>query len=110
DEEVIRLLAIDPHSPNEFRCNQLVRNLDEFYATFDLSQSAALWRDPSERATIWQLALTPNCDASGRTWTVPRVTGVRRRPTPSPSLLSLWVSWLFVGRMSRRVSTSCARG
>ena len=25
DEEVIRLLAIDPHSPNEFRCNQIVR-------------------------------------------------------------------------------------
>ena len=32
DEEVIRLLAIDPHSPNEFRCNQIVRNIDEFYA------------------------------------------------------------------------------
>ncbi|MGN6680519.1 MAG: M13 family metallopeptidase, partial [Streptosporangiaceae bacterium] len=36
DEEVIRLLAIDPHSPNEFRCNQIVRNLDEFYAAFDV--------------------------------------------------------------------------
>ena len=33
DEEVIRLLAIDPHSPNEFRCNQIVRNIDEFYTT-----------------------------------------------------------------------------
>jgi putative endopeptidase len=32
DEEVIRLLAIDPHSPGEFRCNQIVRNLDEFWA------------------------------------------------------------------------------
>ncbi|MBX3094702.1 MAG: peptidase M13 [Cryobacterium sp.] len=53
DEEVIRLLAIDPHSPNEFRCNQIVRNLDEFYATFDVSVSDALWLDPSERVTIW---------------------------------------------------------
>ena len=53
DEEVIRLLAIDPHSPNEFRCNQIVRNLDEFYATFELSESDALWLDPSERVTIW---------------------------------------------------------
>ncbi|MDQ1546960.1 MAG: putative endopeptidase, partial [Actinomycetota bacterium] len=26
DEEVIRLISIDPHSPNEFRCNQIVRN------------------------------------------------------------------------------------
>ncbi len=31
DTEVIRLLAIDPHSPGEFRCNQIVRNLDEFH-------------------------------------------------------------------------------
>ena len=27
DEELKRLLAIDPHSPAEFRCNQVVRNL-----------------------------------------------------------------------------------
>jgi putative endopeptidase len=30
DEEVIRLIAIDPHSPNEFRCNQIVRNIDGY--------------------------------------------------------------------------------
>ena len=38
DEEVIRLLAIDPHSPNEFRCNQIVRNIDEFYEAFDVER------------------------------------------------------------------------
>ncbi len=38
DEEVIRLLAIDPHSPNEFRCNQIVRNITEFYDTFDVAE------------------------------------------------------------------------
>ncbi|MEO9181599.1 MAG: M13-type metalloendopeptidase, partial [Acidimicrobiales bacterium] len=32
-EEVERLLAIDPHSPDEFRSNQIVRNLDAFYET-----------------------------------------------------------------------------
>jgi putative endopeptidase len=53
DEEVIRLLAIDPHSPNEFRCNQIVRNIDEFYAAFDVDDDDALWLDPSERVTIW---------------------------------------------------------
>ncbi|HRN29420.1 MAG TPA: M13-type metalloendopeptidase [Terrimesophilobacter sp.] len=53
DEEVIRLLAIDPHSPNEFRCNQIVRNVDEFYETFEVTDSDALWLDPSERVTIW---------------------------------------------------------
>jgi putative endopeptidase len=53
DEEVIRLLAIDPHSPNEFRCNQIVRNIDEFYTAFGVSPGDALWLDPSERVTIW---------------------------------------------------------
>jgi len=53
DEEVIRLLSIDPHSPNEFRCNQIVRNIDDFYTTFGVSTSDALWLDPKERVTIW---------------------------------------------------------
>jgi putative endopeptidase len=53
DEEVIRLLSIDPHSPNEFRCNQIVRNIDDFYTTFDVTPSDALWLDPEERVTIW---------------------------------------------------------
>ena len=53
DEEVIRLLAIDPHSPNEFRCNQIVRNIDEFYTGFGVTAEDALWLEPAERVTIW---------------------------------------------------------
>ncbi|MET0783470.1 MAG: M13-type metalloendopeptidase, partial [Leifsonia flava] len=53
DEEVIRLIAIDPHSPNEFRCNQIVRNIDEFYTTFDVQPTDALWLAPEDRVTIW---------------------------------------------------------
>ncbi|GAA1516623.1 putative endopeptidase [Agromyces terreus] len=53
DEEVIRLLAIDPHSPNEFRCNQIVRNIDEFYTGFEVTPDDALWLDPADRVTIW---------------------------------------------------------
>jgi putative endopeptidase len=53
DAEVIRLLSIDPHSPNEFRCNQIVRNIDEFYTTFDVQESDALWLAPEDRVTIW---------------------------------------------------------
>jgi putative endopeptidase len=53
DEEIIRLLAVDPHSPNEFRCNQIVRNIDQFYETFGVSDSDALWLDPASRVTIW---------------------------------------------------------
>jgi len=53
DEEVIRLLAIDPHSPNEFRCNQIVRNIDAFYDAFDLQPSDAHWLDADQRVSIW---------------------------------------------------------
>jgi len=53
DEEVIRLLAIDPHSPNEFRCNQIVRNIGDFYTTFGVTPNDALWLEPEQRVTIW---------------------------------------------------------
>ncbi len=53
DEEVIRLISIDPHSPNEFRCNQIVRNIDEFYDTFGVRESDQLWLPREERVTIW---------------------------------------------------------
>ncbi|MFT6535081.1 MAG: putative endopeptidase, partial [Alpinimonas sp.] len=53
DEEVIRLLAIDPHSPNEFRCNQIVRNIDAFYDAFDVTEKDDAWLEPAKRVTIW---------------------------------------------------------
>jgi putative endopeptidase len=53
DEEVIRLLALDQHSPGEFRCNQIVRNLDEFYSAFDVGATDELWLDPAARVRIW---------------------------------------------------------
>ncbi|WP_349425534.1 M13-type metalloendopeptidase [Microbacterium sp. LWS13-1.2] len=53
DAETIRLLTIDPHSPNEFRCNQIVRNVDAFYDAFGVTPSDALWLDEDERVTIW---------------------------------------------------------
>ncbi|QEW04581.1 M13 family metallopeptidase [Microbacterium lushaniae] len=53
EAETIRLLTIDPHSPNEFRCNQIVRNIDAFYDAFGVEPSDALWLDESQRVTIW---------------------------------------------------------
>ncbi|TFD56260.1 peptidase M13 [Cryobacterium sp. Hh7] len=53
DAEAIRLLAIDPHSPNEFRCNQIVSNIPAFYEAFDVSEADALWLAPDKRVTIW---------------------------------------------------------
>ena len=52
-EEVERLLTIDPHSPDEFRCNQIVRNIEAFYDAFGVNADDAMWIDPSQRVAIW---------------------------------------------------------
>ena len=53
EQEAVRRLTIDPHSPPEFRCNQVVRNIDAFYQAFELSEDDTLWLDPAERVNIW---------------------------------------------------------
>ncbi len=53
DEEVIRRLATDPHSPDEFRCNGVARNLDAFHAAFGVQPGDALYLAPEERVSIW---------------------------------------------------------
>ena len=52
-EEVKRRIATDPHSPDEFRVNQIVKNMDEFVAAFDLKLGDALYLPSSERVKIW---------------------------------------------------------
>ncbi len=51
--ETVRLLTIDPHSPNEFRCNQIVANLTPFHQAFDTKPGDGLWLAPEERVAIW---------------------------------------------------------
>ncbi|QIK63214.1 peptidase M13 [Leucobacter viscericola] len=52
-EETVRLLTIDPHSPNEFRCNQIVANLDAFHEAYNTKPGDKLWLDPEQRVSIW---------------------------------------------------------
>jgi putative endopeptidase len=52
DAEALRLLAIDPHSPGEFRAN-VVRNLTEFYHAFDVRDGDGLFLAPEQRVRIW---------------------------------------------------------
>ncbi|NAZ76926.1 peptidase M13 [Kineococcus sp. T13] len=51
--EVERRLAVDPHSPPEFRCNAVVRNLVEFHDAFGTQPGDGLWLEPAERVRIW---------------------------------------------------------
>ena len=48
-----QMLAIDPHSPAEFRCNQVLRNLDAFANAFGVRHGDGMWLDPAQRVTIW---------------------------------------------------------
>jgi putative endopeptidase len=52
-EEAARRLAIDPHSPPEFRCNAVVKNIDEFHQTFGVQEGDGMWLAPEERVRIW---------------------------------------------------------
>ncbi len=53
EAESIRRLATDPHSPPEFRCNGVVRNIDAFYDAFQVAESDELYLDPDQRVRIW---------------------------------------------------------
>jgi putative endopeptidase len=53
EAEAIRRLAVDPHSPPEFRCNGVIRNIDAFYDAFDVTESDALYLEPEQRVRIW---------------------------------------------------------
>ncbi|WP_066463737.1 M13 family metallopeptidase [Sanguibacter suarezii] len=53
DEAMIQRLATDPHSPAEFRCNGVVRNLDEFHTTYNVGPQDALYLAPEDRVRIW---------------------------------------------------------
>ncbi len=47
------LIATDPHSPAEFRCNGVVKNVDAFAEAFDVQEGDALYLPPEERVRIW---------------------------------------------------------
>ncbi len=52
EAEAIRLLAIDPHSPQDVRGNA-VRNLSEFHEAFAVKPGDGLWLEPDERVRIF---------------------------------------------------------
>lgn len=49
----VQYLAIDPHSPAEFRCNVIAGNVAEFYEAFDVPEDAPVYIKPEERLAIW---------------------------------------------------------
>ncbi len=46
-------ILTDPHSPNQFRANGVVRNIDDWYKTFGVDKNNALYLEPEQRIRIW---------------------------------------------------------
>jgi predicted metalloendopeptidase len=53
EENLLSRLKVDPHSPSEFRCNGIVRNIDAWYAAFDVGPNDAMYLAPENRVKIW---------------------------------------------------------
>ncbi len=53
DAALLAQIKSDPHSPDEFRVNGVVRNHDAFYKTFGLKPGDGLYLPPDKRVSIW---------------------------------------------------------
>lgn len=52
-EFAARMLSVDPHSPAEFRCNQVLKNIDAFHETYGTREGDAMFLPEGERVHIW---------------------------------------------------------
>ena len=53
EESLRQRLRTDPHSPEEYRVNGIVRNMDEWYKAFNVTPDDALYLPPEQRVHIW---------------------------------------------------------
>jgi len=52
-ERSLQLLTLDPHGPNEMRCNGPLSNIPEFHEAFGVKEDAPMYRPPETRVDIW---------------------------------------------------------
>ena len=53
DEALVNLMKSNPHSPAMYRINGPLRNLNEWYAAFEVKEGDKLYVAPAERVRIW---------------------------------------------------------
>ncbi|MBB6094843.1 putative metalloendopeptidase [Povalibacter uvarum] len=53
DDELRKRLLTDPHSPSEYRTNNILGNLAPFYAAFEVKQGDRMFRSEGDRVKIW---------------------------------------------------------
>jgi putative endopeptidase len=53
DETMRTRIATDPHSPEEFRINQPLKNFAPFYKAFNVTPTNKMYLAPEKRAMVW---------------------------------------------------------
>ncbi|RYG95837.1 MAG: M13 family peptidase, partial [Alphaproteobacteria bacterium] len=53
DELLRQIILTDPHSPDQYRVNGIVRNVDAWYKAFNVTPDDALYLPPEKRVHIW---------------------------------------------------------
>lgn len=53
EESLRQQVATDPHAPDKFRVNGVVRNIPEFYTAFNVKPTDSLYLAPEKRVKIW---------------------------------------------------------
>ncbi len=54
DEAVRQQLLSDPHSPDKYRVNGIVRNFAPWYQAFGVKPGDAMYLPPAQRVSVWQ--------------------------------------------------------
>jgi predicted metalloendopeptidase len=53
DDELRKRLLTDPHSPSEYRCNGILRNMPQFERAFGVKPGDKLYLPPEQTVKIW---------------------------------------------------------
>ena len=53
DDELIKRLKTDPHSPAQYRCNGILRNMPAFAKAYDLKPGDQMYLPPEQQVRIW---------------------------------------------------------
>lgn len=52
-EEMASRIVTDPHSPNLWRCNGPLSNMEEFYRAFNVKEGNKMYKPIEQRAKVW---------------------------------------------------------
>lgn len=52
-EAAAQRILTDPHSPEQYRCNAPISNIDAWYAAFDIKPGDKNYKKPEDRTKVW---------------------------------------------------------